>query len=108
MRRYDSVTDGNGLPTNHTNPGARGFQNALDVKVLGVCSGSGLDQIDCALVQYHQASPNTALCLEVLTVRTIVTDHSISLIWHSMALSLLPLKFTIISSLRFVMPSATL
>jgi hypothetical protein len=44
---------------------------ALDLQVLGVCCGSGLNQLDFALVQYRQASPDAALRLELAKVGTV-------------------------------------
>jgi hypothetical protein len=43
-------------------------RDALDVRVLGVYSGSALNQLDLALIRYRQASPGAPLCLETLQV----------------------------------------
>ena len=67
MRCNDSAMDGVVQYPNrigHT----KSVQDALDVKVLGVCSGSGLNQLDVALIRYRQASPGAPLCLEILQV----------------------------------------
>jgi hypothetical protein len=50
----------------------KGLENALDVQVLGVYCGGGMNQLDFALVRYNQASPHTALCLELLQVCAFV------------------------------------
>jgi hypothetical protein len=47
------------------------LQGALDIRVLGACCGSGLDQLDFALVRYRQASPDAALCLELIQVGAV-------------------------------------
>ena len=47
----------------------RSAKHALDLKVLGVCSGSGLDKFDHALVHYSQDAPNAPLRVELLQVR---------------------------------------
>ncbi|RAR07228.1 c6 zinc finger-like protein [Stemphylium lycopersici] len=71
MRPNDSATDHGKLL-----PNAKGamcsLQDTLNIQALGVCSGSGLTQLDCALVNYWQASPHAALCLKVVKVRTWV------------------------------------
>jgi hypothetical protein len=41
----------------------------LDLRVLGVCIGSGLDELDLAFVRYVQDTPHTPLYMEVLQVR---------------------------------------
>ncbi|KAH9879940.1 hypothetical protein J1614_001964, partial [Plenodomus biglobosus] len=44
----------------------RSFNNTLDIKSLGVCTGSGLNHLSCALVQYRQDAPNSPLRLQIL------------------------------------------
>lgn len=43
----------------------------LDLKVLGMNSGTAMDGIDCALVHYRQESPTAALHMRVLKVRQL-------------------------------------
>ncbi|KAF1838027.1 hypothetical protein BDW02DRAFT_565538 [Decorospora gaudefroyi] len=66
----------------------RSLRNALDVTVLGVCCGSGLNQLDCALVRYRQAYPDAALCLQLLQSGSVPTPS--------------PLQNHILTSLREV------
>ncbi|KAF1946678.1 hypothetical protein EJ02DRAFT_393759 [Clathrospora elynae] len=50
------------------------IRNALDVKILGVSCGSGLDHLNCAFVRYRQASPGTALSLELCQDGSVPTS----------------------------------
>jgi len=47
------------------------MRSGLDLRVLGICSSSGLDQLDLALLNYRQDSPNAPLRVEVLQVCTL-------------------------------------
>ena len=49
-------------------------KGGLDITVLGVCCGSGLKKLDCALVRYVQASPEALLQVELLQVRSFETS----------------------------------
>lgn len=44
---------------------------SLDIRVLGMNSGTAMDGIDCALVRYRQASPTAPLHMEILKVSYI-------------------------------------
>ncbi|CAO2656289.1 Nn.00g050920.m01.CDS01 [Neocucurbitaria sp. VM-36] len=46
--------------------GLRGGKGALDLRVLGIRTGSGLNELDYALVHYRQDTPNVPLQVEVL------------------------------------------
>jgi hypothetical protein len=48
----------------------------LDIRVLGMNSGTAMDGIDCALVRYRQASPTEPLHMEILKVRFKPTNQS--------------------------------
>lgn len=41
---------------------------ALDLKILGLNSGTAMDGIDCALVHYRQSSPEAPLHMNILKV----------------------------------------
>ena len=41
----------------------------LDLKVLGMNSGTAMDGIDCALVHYRQESPEAPLHMRIIKVR---------------------------------------
>jgi hypothetical protein len=45
----------------------------LDLRVLGVCCGSGLNQLNFALVRYRQSSPDATLRLELVQVSAVDT-----------------------------------
>jgi hypothetical protein len=51
----------------------RNLRSALDLRVLGVCCGSGLNQLDFALARYLQASPSATLYLELIQVSAVHT-----------------------------------
>ncbi|KAG9192336.1 hypothetical protein G6011_11070 [Alternaria panax] len=55
----------------------KNLQGALDLQVLGAYCGSGLNQLDFALVRYRQASPDAALCLEIVQSGSVPTSPPI-------------------------------
>jgi hypothetical protein len=90
MRRHESAADYDSRQINMRGT-MKILQTALDLQVLGVCCGSGLNQLDFALVRYRQASPHAALYLELVQVSTIDTVALQSLIKNSAARYLLHL-----------------
>jgi hypothetical protein len=71
MHRNDSVTDYDSLNTDMRE--TMSFQSALDLRVLGACCGSGLNQLNFALVRYRQSSPDATLRLELVQVSAVDT-----------------------------------
>lgn len=53
-------------------PLASEHTNTLDLVVLGMCSGAALDVVTCALLRYRQHSPDEALRISIIEVRTDV------------------------------------
>ena len=68
MRRTDSAMDTSEPEGASRNEVERTIWDGLDLRVLGVRSGSGLNDLDLALVRYRQDSPNSALCVDLLKV----------------------------------------
>lgn len=69
MRHHELAADYDSLQINIRGT-MKDLQAALDLQVLGVCCGSGLNQLDFALVRYQQASPHATLYLELIQVST--------------------------------------
>jgi hypothetical protein len=72
MRRSDLATDHDSLRAQPRET-MRNLRSALDLRVLGVCCGSGLNQLDFALARYLQASPSATLYLELIQVSAVHT-----------------------------------
>ncbi|KAH7085367.1 Anhydro-N-acetylmuramic acid kinase [Paraphoma chrysanthemicola] len=66
MRRTDSAMDTSELSREPITQHEQLVKDELDLRVLGVRSGSGLNELNFALVRYRQGSPNTHLCVELL------------------------------------------
>ncbi|KAF2623348.1 hypothetical protein BU25DRAFT_461998 [Macroventuria anomochaeta] len=60
MRRKDSAMDVRGISPNQEKTGEPA-RDRLNLTVLGVCTGTGLGHLDCALVQFGQNSPSAPL-----------------------------------------------
>jgi hypothetical protein len=61
----------NGDTNGNTNGFRRNNAGSLDLKVLGMNSGTAMDGIDCALVHYKQSSPEEPLHMELLQVKSV-------------------------------------
>ena len=46
--------------------------DSLNIVVLGVCVGSGLTEVDCALLRFSQKAPNTTLRVSLLQVSVYI------------------------------------
>jgi hypothetical protein len=67
VRRNDSPMDTNVLEAWDSRE-KRDHRQPLDLRVLGMRCGSGLNKFDVTLVRYHQDTPDAPLCLELLEV----------------------------------------
>ena len=59
----EQVND-NGLNTERY----RALDGSLDIRILGMNSGTAMDGIDCALVHYRQSAPKAPLHMNLLKV----------------------------------------
>ena len=50
----------------------RPVNGPLDLRVLGLNSGTAMDGIDCALIRYRQESPDKPLHMDILQVGVLV------------------------------------
>ncbi|KAI8939426.1 hypothetical protein NX059_003206 [Plenodomus lindquistii] len=66
MRRADSAMDITDKRSRQSTSGRSNHINTLDIKCLGVCAGSSLNELNYALVQYHQDAPNAPLRMQIL------------------------------------------
>lgn len=83
------------------------MRSALDLRILGVCCGSGLNELDFALVRYLQASPSATLYLELIQVSAVRTVALQMLTKDSAVRYLLHLLFETTSLLPSAKLSAT-
>lgn len=67
MRRQDSAIGIRDVSPSQGKSGER-RRDGLDLTVLGVCTGSGLGHLDCALVRFGQKSPIAPLRVTLLQV----------------------------------------
>ncbi|KAJ4384703.1 hypothetical protein N0V86_000304 [Didymella sp. IMI 355093] len=61
MRRQDSATDVRGISPSKVETGNHPSKNGIDLTVLGVCTGTSLGHLDCALVRFGQKTPSAPL-----------------------------------------------
>ncbi|KAH8724579.1 Anhydro-N-acetylmuramic acid kinase [Phaeosphaeriaceae sp. PMI808] len=66
MLRTDSALDTSEIPREKETEGAKSTLKYLDLRVLGVCTESGLNKLDFALVHYRQDSPEAPLYVDLL------------------------------------------
>lgn len=72
MRRQDSATDVRGVSLSKMEIG-KPSKDGIDLTVLGVCTGTGLLHLDCALVRFGQESPSAPLRVKLQQVSTYCT-----------------------------------
>lgn len=89
-----SITNGLNGHTNGTNGTTnrlhRGPDGTIDLKILGMNSGTAMDGIDCALVHYRQASPTEPLHMRILKVSLRKVDSYTRSGAHSMQYDEIP------------------
>ncbi|KAF1843861.1 uncharacterized protein K460DRAFT_378909 [Cucurbitaria berberidis CBS 394.84] len=66
LHRIDSATDTSERSRTRRKSSRTSAQHALDLRILGVCGGSGLNELNYALVHYRQDAPNAPLRVEML------------------------------------------
>ena len=76
FRRRDSAIDAMNTARSQRQANRKNTKDGLDLLVLGVYIGGGLDDLDCALVRYRQVAPNAPLRIEVIEVCTMVLSLS--------------------------------
>lgn len=76
----DTATSSNRHPLNARPDRLAG---TLDLKVLGMNSGTAMDGIDCALVHYRQESPTSPLHMRILKVGRLTNSHIRPLFEHT-------------------------
>ena len=68
-----TAINGNGVESRAVNGHEpRPVNGSLDLRVLGLNSGTAMDGIDCALVRYRQESPDKPLHMDILQVGALV------------------------------------
>ena len=61
----------NGVNGNGINGLRRAPDGSLNLRVLGINSGTAMDGIDCALIHYRQSAPKAPLHMDLLKVRSL-------------------------------------
>jgi hypothetical protein len=85
MRRTDSAMDTSELSRASIIQHERIVKDGLDLRVLSVRSGSGLNELNFAFVRYRQYSPDAPLRVELLKVLSPIAYEVLVLIASSMA-----------------------
>ncbi|KAJ4984756.1 upf0075 domain protein [Stagonosporopsis vannaccii] len=76
MRRKDSAMDVRSVSPSQGQNGVRS-RDSLGLTVLGVCTGTGLGYLECALVRFDQTSPSTPLRVKLQQFDRIAVPASI-------------------------------
>lgn len=76
MHRQDSAMSISVVCRSQRSVARDGTNEGLDLKVLGVSTGSGLAQLNLALVRYCRKQLDAPLRIEVLQVRTSCLDNA--------------------------------
>ncbi|KAJ4412663.1 hypothetical protein N0V91_000425 [Didymella pomorum] len=102
MRRQDSATNSRDVSPGKIEIGnSRG--DGIDLTVLGVCTGTGLLHLDCALVRFGQKTPSAPLRVKLLQVSAHYTLNPVTnlLCSQSDSIPILPaVRDEVISQIR--------
>jgi len=67
-----NASDGS-IPRSHSTEKKHAGLNLL---ILGVCSGTAMNEIDFALCRFTQDTPEAALCLDIIQVRAFMVKNT--------------------------------
>ena len=75
MQRQDSATDIRDISLGKTEAETPS-EDGINLTVLGVCTGTGLSHLDCALVRFGQKTPSAPLRVKLQQVSARCTHPS--------------------------------
>ncbi len=71
LEALQSKANGSSDTSGSPSPSAEQNSPGLDLLILGVTSGTAMDDIDFALCRFTQESPEAPLCLEIVKVTSL-------------------------------------
>ena len=94
LEALQSKVNGYSDASSSPSPSAEQKQPGLDLLILGITSGTSMDEIDFALCRFTQESPEAPLCLDIVQVRSLdLHSEAINVNYsYSMIRSLCPRK----------------